>query len=97
MAHEKPIQIIDLAIKGACIKIDELQRQIQLIERFGNKAMINENFYHPENLKRNAILYDISKILDSLENTISLAAELKQVRENYFDKKFDSEIKSFFQ
>src|SRR5690348_8406301 len=97
MAHEKPIQIIDLAIKGACIRIDELQRQIQLIERFGNKAMINENFYHPENLKINATLYNISEILDSLENTISLATELKQVRENYFDKKFDSEIKSFFQ
>lgn len=96
MEHPLPIQIIDLAIAGASQRIGVLQNEIQLLERFGNKAMIRHEFYHPENLKRNEQLYSIKENEKRIEELIQIAAKLKNAREAYFDKKFDEAIKDLF-
>lgn len=96
MLHPKPIQIIDLAIRGAYLRIGDLQNEILLLERFGNKAMINHNFYHTENFTRNEDLYNQDEIKKEIDELINLSAELEKAREVYFDKKFEEGINQYF-
>lgn len=91
--HPIGIQVIDLAIYGAISKIQQNQKDILMIERFGEKAVYSTTFYTPGDPQKNEYLQNQKDLHKRNEELETIAAKLHKLREGYFDKEFSEFVK----